>query len=181
MELYCPAPLSFSLKILMAHAIVKNFAIFFFDVSRAFLCTPIRELACAEVPKEYMYLPDDSDWAFKLKETAHGLNDTMVDFDVHFENVATGQEEKSKMKSQRFLSDPCSFADKDNMVAMSKHVDDGASVGPREKAQASLKELGSHLCLEIPDLVSVALTTRFWDVAGSAPPRVYKGGCGRLS
>eukprot|EP00959_Pyramimonas_sp_CCMP1952_P235728 4926197-Pyramimonas_sp.AAC.1 len=41
-ELHCPTPLSFSLKLLMVYAIVKDFAIFFFDISRAFLYTPIR-------------------------------------------------------------------------------------------------------------------------------------------
>ena len=35
-ELYCPTPLSLSLKILMVYAIVKDFAIFFFDISKAF-------------------------------------------------------------------------------------------------------------------------------------------------
>eukprot|EP00959_Pyramimonas_sp_CCMP1952_P051691 1080373-Pyramimonas_sp.AAC.1 len=75
----------------MVYAIVKDFAIFLFDISRAFLHTPIRELVCAEVPKEYCHLPDSSDWVFKLNKTVYGLNEAMIGFDDHFENIATGR------------------------------------------------------------------------------------------
>ncbi|CAK0819502.1 unnamed protein product [Prorocentrum cordatum] len=151
-ELYCPTPLSFSLKLLMVYAIVKDFAIFFFDISRAFLYTPIRELVCAEVPKEYCHLPDGSDWVFKLNKTVYGLNEAMIDFDDHFENIATGRNDESKMTFKRFLSDPCTFADKANQVAMSKHVDDGTLVGPRVSASKVLEELGTHFLLKVSEL-----------------------------
>ncbi|CAK0836789.1 unnamed protein product, partial [Prorocentrum cordatum] len=151
-ELYCPTPLSFSLKLLMVYAIVKDFAIFFFDISRAFLYTPIRELVYAEVPKEYCHLPDGSDWVFKLNKTVYGLNEAMIDFDDHFENIATGRNDESKMTFKRFLSDPCTFADKANQVAMSKHVDDGTLVGPRVSASRVLEELGTHFLLKVSEL-----------------------------
>eukprot|EP00959_Pyramimonas_sp_CCMP1952_P193339 4043152-Pyramimonas_sp.AAC.1 len=68
-ELYCPTPLSFPLKLFMVYAIVKDFAMYFFDISRAFLYTPIREFVYDEIPKEYCHLPDSSDWVFKLNKT----------------------------------------------------------------------------------------------------------------
>ncbi|CAK0848099.1 unnamed protein product, partial [Prorocentrum cordatum] len=126
-ELCCPTPLSFSLKLLMVYAIVK-------------------------VPKEYCHLPDGSDWVFKLNKTVYGLNEAMIDFDDHFENIATGRSDESKMTFKRFLSDPCTFADKANQVAMSKHVDDGTLVGPRVSASKALEELDTHFLLKVPEL-----------------------------
>eukprot|EP00959_Pyramimonas_sp_CCMP1952_P162490 3397313-Pyramimonas_sp.AAC.1 len=119
----------------------KDFAIYFFDISRACLYAPIRELVYAEVPRECCHLPDSSDWIFKLNKTVYGLNEAMIDFDDHFENIATGQSDESKMTFKRFLSDPCTFADRTNQVAMSKHVDDGTLVGPRVSASRVLEEL----------------------------------------
>eukprot|EP00959_Pyramimonas_sp_CCMP1952_P019571 413266-Pyramimonas_sp.AAC.1 len=123
-DLYCPTPLSFSLKLLMVYAIAKDFAIDFFDISRAFLYAPIRGLVYAEVPKEYFHFPDSSDWVFKLNKTVYGLNEAIIDFDDHFENIATGRSDESNMTFKRFLSDPCTFADRANQAAMSKYVDD---------------------------------------------------------
>ncbi|CAK0910250.1 unnamed protein product, partial [Prorocentrum cordatum] len=151
-ELHCPTPLSFSLKLLMVYAIVQDFAIFFFDISRAFLYTPIRGLVYAEVPKEYCHLLDSSDWVFKLNKTVYGLNEAMIDFDDHFENIATGRSDESKMIFKRFLSDPCTFADKANQVVMSKHVDDGTLVGPRVSASKALEELGTHFLFKVSEL-----------------------------
>ena len=106
-ELYCPTPLSYSLKLLLVYAVVKDYAIYFFDVSRAFLYTPIRELVYAEVPKEYLHAPNDgTDWVFMLNKTVYGLNEAMIDFDDHFEEVVTGKWQESKLKMKRFLSDP---------------------------------------------------------------------------
>ncbi|CAK0865752.1 unnamed protein product, partial [Prorocentrum cordatum] len=90
-KLHCPTPLSFSLKLLMAHAIAK-----------------------AEVPREYCHLPDSSDWVFKLNKTVYVLDEAMIDFDDHFENIATGRSDESKMACKRCLADPCTFADKTN-------------------------------------------------------------------
>ena len=138
-ELYCPTPLSYSLKLLLVYAVVKDYAIYFFDVSRAFLYTPIRELVYAEVPKEYLHAPNDgTDWVFMLNKTVYGLNEAMIDFDDHFEEVVTGKWQDSKLNMKRFLSDPCSYTDREQEVSMSKHVDDGCLVGPDEAASASL-------------------------------------------
>ncbi|CAK0851242.1 unnamed protein product [Prorocentrum cordatum] len=151
-ELYCPTPLSFSFKLLMVYAKVKDFAIYLFDISRAFLHTPIRELVYAEVPKEYCHSPDSSDLVFKINKTVYGLNEAMIYVDDHFENIATGRSDESNMIFKRCLSDPCAFADRTNQVAMAKHVDDGTLVGPRVSASRVLEELGTHFLLKVSEL-----------------------------
>ena len=70
-----------------------------------------------------------------LSKTAYGLQEAMIDFDDHFEDVVTGKAGSFVKPLVRFKSDPCSFVNQEVQVAMSKHVDDGAAVGPREEAK----------------------------------------------
>ena len=77
------------------------------------------------------------------------MQEAMIDFDDHFENVVTGKVGNFEGPMVRFRSDPCSFLCKERCVAMSKHVDDGTVAGPRGEAKAVLTELSKHFLLNI--------------------------------
>ena len=62
------------------------------------------------------------------------VEESMVDFDTHFENVVCGRvndETKAVMTFIRLLSDPSVYVERVKKCAMSKHVDDGLITGPR--------------------------------------------------
>ena len=161
-ELYSPTPLGATMKALLVRAHVRGDAIVFFDVSRAFLHTPIRNDSVFVEPPPEAELPVDVVWW--LRCAAYGLEESMVDFDTHFENVVCGRVDdttKAVMTFVRLVSDPSVYVERKKKCAMSKHVDDGLVTGPKADVAQTLVELKQHFLLKVTDYMSEGQTEKY--------------------
>ena len=104
-ELYCPTPCASSMRLLLARAHLKGHDVVLFDISRAFLHTPIRSRVVVRPPAEW----DGEQGTVWLQNCAlYGLNEGMVDFDTFFEEVVTGRvpdDGRTRMEMSRLISD----------------------------------------------------------------------------
>ena len=148
-EVYCPTPFPSTIRVLLALAAVRNYAVRFFDVSRAFLHTPIREDVWIEPPVEWK---GNGDEVWHMNCTVYGLQEAMVDFDTHFDDVFCGKVEpdgRDMMQMTRHVSDPACWSGEGTHVV--KHVDDGVVVGPAECVNEVLAKLGQYFKLKVTD------------------------------
>ena len=85
-ELFAPTPSSNVLKILLVMAEHHGWSVKFFDISRAFLHTPVRERIFLKAPPEYRdycrerFDKDPGDVAWLMNVTIYGLYEAMRDF-----------------------------------------------------------------------------------------------------
>ena len=107
--------------VLAAH---HGWSVRFFDVSRAFLHTPIKTRVLAIPPEEYQSPIHDGVW--EMTETVHGLEEAPADFDEHFGKVAEDLcDESGFLSLVRLMSEPATFRSKLKSFMMCKHMDDG--------------------------------------------------------
>ena len=142
-ELYCPTPMPLTIRALLIYAALHGLQVRLFDISRAFLHTPIQEDVFIERPAEWPK-PDNCVW--KMNCTVYGLKEAMVDFDTHFDNVVVGEGE-NELKMVRLISEPGAWSSKDVVIA--KHVDDGICVGTPKALDETLGALGKSFLLKV--------------------------------
>ena len=61
-ELYCPTPSSMTSKLVLVRASLKKQTVRFFDISRAFLHTPVKRKVFLKPPPEYEAQMEDCVW-----------------------------------------------------------------------------------------------------------------------
>ena len=61
-ELYCPTPSSMTSNLMLARASLKRQAVRFFDISRAFLRTPVKRKVFLKPPVEYRPEMEERVW-----------------------------------------------------------------------------------------------------------------------
>ena len=155
-HLFAPTPLSSTMKLLLVLAQILNYAVKFFDISRAFLHTPIREDVCLQPPPDYfaycleVYGVDPGDIVWQLRCTIYGLKEAMVDFDQHFEEANV-----QHMGMRRLVSDPAVYANDQTGVIMSKHVDDGLMIGSETAVEEYEAKLSEHFMLKSSEFMAV--------------------------
>ena len=160
-ELYTPTPCMTSARALLVFAHRHGLSVRFFDVSRAFLHTPIRDRVLVRPPPEFGAEPGQ---AWLLNVVLYGLNEGMCDFDSHFENVVTGKLEdatKSKLHLKRLLSDSACYFDRARRLALLKHVDDGMIVAGEKESDKFIEELGEHFLLKPTGFLKVGEPAKF--------------------
>ena len=87
-EVFAPTPVGMTTKVALVRAHVLGHTVRFFDVSRAFLHTPIRDDAVfVEAPPEAQLNDDEVWWVGKAM---YGLEESPADFDDHFGRVVSG-------------------------------------------------------------------------------------------
>ena len=80
-SLCCPTPGPQIDKILLELAAQHGWSVRFFDVSRAFLHTPIKTRVFAVPPEEYQSPIPGGVW--EMTKTVYGLEEAPADFDEH--------------------------------------------------------------------------------------------------
>ncbi len=137
----------------------KQHTVRFFDISRAFLHTPVKRKVFLKPPAEYRPEMEDSVW--ELDKVMYGLEEAMVEFDDYFDEAVTGQVKDptnptSKSEAwhfERMVCEPAVFVNKAWDVLISKQVDDGLVTGPPDKVEAVLCALGQLFILKVePEL-----------------------------
>jgi hypothetical protein len=158
-ELYCPMPSSMTSKLTLVRANLKRHAVRFFDISRAFLRTPVKRKVFLKPPVEYR--PETEERVWQLDKVMYGLEEAMDEFDDYFEEVVTGQvkdpanptSKSEVLNFERMVCEPAVFVNKAWDVVISKHVDDGLVTGPPDKVEAVLRALGQLFFLKVaPEL-----------------------------
>ena len=148
-NLFTPTPALCTLKLFLVVAQRRGYAVKFFDISRAFLHTPIREDLCLQPPSDYwtywkdMSGEDLGDVVWQMQCTIYGLKEAMVDFDTHFEKINV-----EELGLRRFKSDPAAYADDRSGLILSKHVDDGIMVGTKRAIDDYEAQLSKHFMLK---------------------------------
>ena len=119
----------------------------FFDVSTAFLNTPIKTPVFAVPPDEYQSPIPASVW--EMTKTVYGSEEAPADFDEHFGKVAEDLcDESGSLCLARLTAEPAAFHSKLTSVMMCKHMDDGVLVGPDEALDRTLIAVGKILLLK---------------------------------
>ena len=103
-----------------------------------------------EPPAEYKqfcidtfgYDPGDVVWL--LQCTIYGLNEAMVDFDVHYSDINT-----KELGMRRLVSEPSVYVSEDMRTIVSRRVDDGVVLGEGDGPEEFLEGLGQHFLLKI--------------------------------
>ena len=148
-ELFCPTPMPSSIRALLILAALRGYVVRFFDISRAFLHTPLREDVWVEPPPEW---PNPHNEIWKLECALYGLNESMVDFDTHFDAVVTGEtvyEGFVTMSMKRHKTEPASWSGA--AVHLAKHVDDGIVVGTKDGVDTFVSELHQYFLLKMSE------------------------------
>ncbi|CAK0858494.1 unnamed protein product [Prorocentrum cordatum] len=148
--LYTPTPGASTLRIVLALATIMGWKAKFFDISRAFLHTPIRDRVFLETPAEYKqycidnfgYDPGDVVWL--MQRTIYGLNEAMVDFDAHYSDISVNQ-----LGMRRLISEPNIYVSENSKAPVSRHVDDGLVIGEGSAPDDFLAGFGRHFLLKI--------------------------------
>ncbi len=151
-ELYCPMPSSMTSKLTLVRACLKRHAVRFFDISRAFLRTPVKRKVFLRPPVEYR--PEMEERIWQLDKVMYGLEVAMAEFDDYFEEVVTGQTkdpanttgENEVLNFERMVCEPAVFASRAWDVVIRKHVDDGLVTGPLEKSRRSCEHWADISC-----------------------------------
>ena len=119
----------------------------FFDVSRAFLPSPIKTPVFAVPPEEYRSPIPGGVW--EMTKTVYGLEEAPADFDEHFGKVAEDLcDESGSLCLERLTSEPATCHSKLTSVMMCKHMDDGVLVGPDEALDRTSTAMGKILLLK---------------------------------
>jgi hypothetical protein len=147
--LYTPTPGAATLRTLLCLAASRSWEVRFFDISRAFLHTPIREKVFLVPPPEYReycqatFGHDPGGVVWKLRCTIYGLNEAMVDFDKHYASVSV-----DTLKMTRVIAEPSVYV-RSGPVIVTKHVDDGMVIGKLDEVNGFLREMGEHFLLKV--------------------------------
>ena len=147
-ELFTPTPCIMSLRALLVHAHRQGLSVRFFDDSRAFLHTPIRDRVLVWPPAEF---DAEEGQAWLLNCVLYGLNEGMCDFDSHFENVVTGaieDEARPKLALKRSVADSACYYDLPSRLSLLKHVDDGMVVAGETENDKFIEDLGACFLLK---------------------------------
>ena len=132
---------------LLVLAAYHGWSVRFFDVSRAFMHTPIETRAFAVPPEEYQCPILCGVW--EMTETVYGLEEALADFDEHFGNVSEDLcDEFGSLCLTRLTSEPAATHSKLTSVMMSKHMDDGVLVCHGEALDRTLTAIGAILMLK---------------------------------
>ena len=120
----------------------------FFDVSRAFLHTPIEYPVFAVPPEEYHSPIPGGVW--EMTKSVYGLEEAPADFDEHFGNVAESlRDDFGSLGLERLTTEPAAFRSKLTGVMMCKHIGDGVVVGESKTLDRTLTAMSTHLLMKI--------------------------------
>ena len=158
-QLYAPTPFPVTVRAMLIYAHLYNRKVKIFDVHRAFLHTPIQEDVWIEPPPEW---PNPNDEVWHLRCTLYGLQEAMVDFDTHFDNIVQGQttfDGYPVMSMKRCVSGPAAWYS--DYVKMVKHVDDGIVVADEEPMEDFLHDLQKYFQLKINEYLEVGVTQKY--------------------
>ena len=128
-SLNCPTPGPQIYKMLLVLAAHHGWSVRSFDVSQAFLHTPIKTRVFAVPPEEYQSPIPGGVW--EMTKTVYGLEEAPADFDEHVGKVSEDLcDECGSLCLTRLMSKHATFQSKLTGVMMCKHMDDGVLVVP---------------------------------------------------
>ena len=147
-SLFCPTPGPQIYKMMLVLAAHFGWSVRFFDVSRAFLHTPIKDPVFAVPPEEYHSPIPGGVW--EMTKSVYGLEEAPADFDEHFGNVAESLcDDFGSLGLERLTTEPAAFRSKSTGVMMCKHMDDGVVVGESNTLDRTLTAMRKHLLMKI--------------------------------
>ena len=158
-QLYTPTPFPVTVRALLIYAHMYDNKVRIFDVHRAFLHTPIQEDVWIEPPPEW---PNPRDEVWHLRCTLYGLQEAMVDFDTHFDNIVQGvttYEDYPVMNMRRCTADPAAWFSEE--IKMVKHVDDGVVVAKEQPMELFLHDLQKYFQLKLNEHLEVGMTQKY--------------------
>ena len=101
--------------VLAAH---HGWSVRFFDVSRAFLHTPIKDPVFAVPPEEHSTIPGG---VWEMTMSVYGLEEAPADFDEHFGTVTESLcDDFGSLRLERLTTEPAAFQSKLTGVMMCK-------------------------------------------------------------
>ena len=146
-SLCCPTPKPQISKMMLVLAAYHGWSVRFFDVSGAFLHTPIKDPVFAVPPEEYQSPIPGGVW--EMTKSVYGLEEAPADFDEHFGTVTESlRDDFGSLCLERLTTEPAAFRSKLTGVMMCKHMDDGVVVGESKTLDRTMTAMSKHLLMK---------------------------------